>query len=91
MVHLFKLLSFVSFVLACNNLIVCFFFFFFFLVKAHPHLKSRYKDCLKRVLGYVDEVKDFEDLISPNSLSLHFLGPKPSGSVLQHLKTNKRS
>ena len=62
----------------CNMLITIWlyvFFFFFFLVKTRPHLKSRYKDRLKWVLEYVVEVKDFDDLISPNNLSLHFLGP----------------
>ena len=70
---------------------VCLFFFFFFPAKTHPHLKSRYKDRLKRVLGYVDEVKDFDNLISLNCISLHFLGSEPSGGVLQRLETNKRS
>ena len=64
---------------------------FFLLVKTRLHLKSRYKDHLKRVLEYVDEVKDFDELISPDSLSLHFLGPEPSGGVLQCLEMNKRS
>ena len=64
---------------------------FFLLVKTRLHLKSRYKDHLKRVLEYVDEVKDFDELISLDSLSLHFLGPEPSGGVLQCLEMNKRS
>ena len=68
-----------------------FVFFFFFPAKTHPHLKSRYKDRLKRVLGYVDEVKDFDNLINLNCISLHFLGSEPSGGVLQRLETNKRS
>ena len=59
--------------------------------KTRPHLKSHYKDCLKRFLRYVGEVKDFNELISPDSLSFHFLGPKPSGGVLQTLETNKGS
>ena len=75
LVHLFLLPSFASFVL-------CLVILFFFSVKACPHLKSRYKDLPKRVLGYVDEVKDFDDLINPNNLSLHFLGQEPSGGVL---------
>lgn len=53
--------------------------------------KSCYKDCLKRVLEYVKEVKDFDDLISLDNLSLHFLGLEPFGGVLQRLETNKRS
>ena len=58
---------------------------FFLSVKTGPHLKSHYKDRLKRVLEYVGEVKDFDELISPNSLSLHFLGPETFCGVLQTL------
>jgi len=50
-------------------------YIFFFFVKTCPHLKNHYKDRLKWVLEYVVEVKDFDDLISPNNFSLHFLGP----------------
>ena len=79
----------------CKDLVICVFlfvcFFFFFPAKTRPHLKSRYKDRLKRVLGYVDKVKDFDNLISLNCISLHFLGSEPSGGVLQRLETNKRS
>lgn len=64
---------------------------FFLSMKTRLHLKSRYKDRLNRVLDYVGEVKDFDELISPDSLSLHFLGPKPFGGVLQILEMNKRS
>ena len=60
-------------------------------MKTGLHLKSHYKEHLKRVLEYVGEVKDFDELISPNSLSLHFLGPEPFGGVLQTLETDKRS
>ena len=67
---------------ACDNLVIDFILFYFFIVKTRPHLKSCYKDHLKWVLEYVDEVKDFDDLISPNNLSLHFLGLKPSSGVL---------
>ena len=78
----------------CKDLVICVFLFvcfFFFPAKTRPHLKSRYKDRLKRVLGYVDEVKDFDNLISLNCISLHFLGSEPSGGVVQRLETNKRS
>ena len=64
---------------------------FFLSTKTRLHWRSRYKDCLKRFLEYVGEVKDLDELISPDSLSLHFLGPEPSGGVLQTLETNKRS
>ena len=71
---------------SCNKLAIC-----FLPIKTRPPLKSRYKDRLKRVLKNMGEVKDFDNLISPESLSLHFLGPKPTGGVSKHVKSNKRS
>ena len=55
-------------------------------VKARLDLKSHYKDRPKRILECVDKAKDYDNLISPNSLSLHFFGPEPSGGVLQRLE-----
>lgn len=71
---------------ACNELAIS-----FLLVKTCPDLKSHYKDRLKKVLEYVGEVKEFDDLISPESLSLRFLSPEPIGGVLKHVESNKRS
>lgn len=71
---------------ACNELAIS-----FLPVKTCPHLKSHYKDRLKKVLEYVGEVKEFDDLIRPESLSLCFLSPEPIGGVLKHVESNKRS
>lgn len=71
---------------SCNKLAIC-----FLPIKTHPPLKSRYKDRLKRVLENMGEVKDFDNLVSPKSLSLHFLGPESTGGVSKRVKSNKRS
>ena len=45
----------------------------------------------KKVREFVDSVADFNELISPNSLYLHFLGHELSIQVLKRLETNKKS
>ena len=46
-----------------------------------PHLKKRYHTCVERVSDYLETVKDFDKLISPQFLFLHFLGPELSNHV----------
>ena len=46
-----------------------------------PHLKKRYHTCVERVRDYLETVKDFDKLISPQFLFLHFLGPELSNHV----------
>ena len=38
--------------------------------------EKRFRGCLKKVREFVDSVADFDELISPNSLYLYFLGPE---------------
>ena len=71
---------------SCNKLAIC-----FLPIKTHPPLKSRYKDRLKRVSENMGEGKDFDNLVSPKSLSLHFLGPESTGGVSKRVGSNKRS
>ena len=54
-----------------------------------PHLKKRYHNCVKRVRDYLETVKDFDKLISPQSLFLHFLGPEPSNHIWKNVETKK--
>ena len=54
-----------------------------------PHLKKRYHNRVKRVRDYLETVKDFDELISPQSLFLHFLGPKPSNHIWKNVETKK--
>lgn len=74
------------------------FFFFFFVLNiflcilaatTQPHLKKLYRERLKKVREFVDSVANFNELISPNSLYLHFLGHELSIQVLKHLERNK--
>ena len=44
-------------------------------------LKKRYQRHAEKVKEYLESVKDFDELVSPQSLFLHFLGPKPSTKV----------
>ena len=52
-----------------------------FAVPQHPRLKKRYHDHVEKVREYLGTVRDSEDLISPQSLFLHFLGLEPSSKV----------
>ena len=45
----------------------------------------------KKVKEYLEPVKDFDELVSPQSLFLHFLGPKPSTKVQKNLEVVRKS
>ena len=64
---------------------------FFFAVSQCPHLKKRYQRCVEKVKEYLETVKDFDELVSPQSLFLHFLGPKPSSKFWRNLEVVKKS
>lgn len=55
--------------------------FSFFVASTRPHLKRRYYARVERVREYLETVKDFNELISPQSLFLHFLKPEPSKHI----------
>ena len=44
--------------------------------------KEEDQRCIEKVKEYLKSIKDFDELVSPQSLFLHFLGPKPSTKVL---------
>ena len=48
---------------------------FIFVASTRPRLKRRYHTRVEKVREYLETVKDFNGLISPQSLFLHFLGP----------------
>ena len=62
-----------------------------FVASIRPHLKKMYHTHVERVRDYLESVKDFDELISPQSLFLHFLGPHPSSKVQKNIKTVKKS
>ena len=62
-----------------------------FAVPQCPRLNKRYHDRVEKVREYLGTVRDFDDLISPQSLFLHFLGPEPSRKVQKNLEVVKKS
>ena len=62
-----------------------------FAVPQCPHLKKRYHDCVEKVKEYLETVKDFDELVSLQSLFLHFLGSEPSSKVRKNLEVVKKS
>lgn len=57
--------------------------------KACPKLKSRYKGRVKAASNYIRNIEDFDDLLDPQILSCHFLGPKPYLFILQAIKKRR--
>ena len=64
---------------------------FLFLVSQRPRLKKRYQRRAERVKEYLESIKDFDELVSPQSLFLHFLGSEPSTKVRKNLEIVKKS
>ena len=62
-----------------------------FTIPQRPHLKKRYHGRVEKVKEYLETVKDFDELVSPQLLFLHFLGPKPSSKFWKNLKVMKKS
>ena len=60
-------------------------------VNTQIHLKKWYRGRLEKVREFVNSIAYFDELISPSSLCLHFLGHEPSTHVLKCLETNKKS
>ena len=53
-------------------MLVCDILMFLFAVSQLPHLKKRYQRCAKKVKEYLESIKDFDELVSPQYLFLHF-------------------
>ena len=54
-------------------------------------MKKRYQRHAKKVKEYLESVKDFDELVSPQFLFLHFLGPEPSTKVRKNLEVVRKS
>ena len=57
---------------------VCDILVFLFAVSQRPCLKKSYQCRVEKVKEYLESVKDFDELVSPQSLFLHFFG---SGTI----------
>ena len=62
-----------------------------FAVAQRPRLKKRYQRRAEKVKDNLKSVKDFEELISLQSLFLHFLGSEPSTKARKNLEVVKKS
>ena len=56
-----------------------------------PHLKKRYHHLLEKVRRYIESVSEFDELISLQSLFLHFLRHEPSNFIQKNIETIKKS
>ena len=63
----------------------------YFAVSQRSHLKKRCQCRDEKAKEYLEFVKDFDELISPQSLFLHFLGPEPSTKVQKNLEVVRKS
>ena len=61
-----------------------------FAVSQRLCLKKRYQHRVEKVKEYLEPVKYFDELVSPQTLSFHFLGPKPSTKVWKSLEIVKK-
>ena len=62
-----------------------------FAVSQCPYLKKRCQYRTEKAKEYLESVKDFDELVSPQSLFLHFLGPEPYIKVLKSLEVVRKS
>lgn len=85
--------SYFSSLYACNfpngrntdvNILVC-------AASTCPYLKKRYCSHVEMVRKYLESIKDFDVLISPQSLFLHFLGLVPSNHIRKNVEIVKKS
>ena len=62
-----------------------------FVVSQCPCLKKRYQCRAEKAKEYLESVKDFDELVSPQSLFLHFLGPELYTKVRKSLEVVRKS
>lgn len=59
--------------------------------RIHPKLKSRHKERVRVALDYMRTIENFNNLIDPQTLFRHFLGPEPSPFVLRAVQKEEKS
>ena len=68
-----------------------FFFVFYFTVRDRPELKSRFEECVRTAVEYVSTINEFDDLVDPQTLARHCLGPEPSHYILRAIRHEEKS
>ena len=62
-----------------------------FAIKESFELKSRYKERVQVATEYAKTIDDFDDLVDPQSLAHHFLGPEPSSFIPHAIDIEEKS
>lgn len=62
-----------------------------FVAKAHPKLKSNYKEQVKVAFDYARTKDNFGDLLDPRTLPHHFLGLEPFPFILRAIEKEEKS
>ena len=67
-----------------------FLFFFYFIVKDHLELQSRFEERVHAEVEYTSTIDDFDDLVDPQTLVRHYLGPEPSHYVSRTIRREEK-
>ena len=59
-------------------------------VKRQPKLKSKYRQRVEATIEYAKMINDFDDLVDPRTLALHYLGPEPSAYILHTIEIEEK-
>ena len=65
--------------------------FFCFIVKDCPELESRFEERIWVAVRYVSTIDDFDELVDPQNLARHCLGPEPSHYILRAILWEEKS
>ena len=63
----------------------------YFTVKDRPELKSKFKEHVRVAVEYASIIDDFDDLVDPQTLARHYLGPEPFHYVLRAIHRKEKS
>ena len=61
------------------------------MVKDRPELESRFEERIWVAVRYVSTIDDFDELVDPQNLARHYLGPEPSHYVLYAIHREEKS
>jgi len=64
--------------------------FFCFIVKDCPELESRFEERIWVAVRYASTIDDFDELVDPQNLARHSLGPEPSHYILRAILWKKK-
>ena len=63
---------------------------FYFIVKDRPELESRFEERVRAAVKYASTIDDFDDLVDPQTLTRHYLGPEPSHYVSRTIRREEK-